>query len=151
MICPNCKQEVKEGLSTCPYCNNPLDVEMNYQQFQNPTPTYTQAPVQEIIRPKKQSNVGKIIVKVFTSLIGLVILCVLILLLTTRHLYCRDGSKRTLILYTNQKLLWCLSSSKEDCLGFDNAKPLANEGNINAIMDSLKEYYVKEGASCKLK
>ncbi len=66
-------------------------------------------------------------------------------------MYCTQGSKKVLVLYTNSKLLYCLSTPKEECEGFNNVKDLGNESNISTIMDSLKEYYIKEGADCKLR
>jgi hypothetical protein len=178
MVCPNCGNQINTVSNTCPFCNTPLqyDQGVSYEQYdqqqqqmqqqmqydqqqmqydqnyyQQPMPTYVQQAPPEIIKPKNGINIGSLIFKIIGSLISFAILCVVILFLTTRHMYCTQGSKKVLVLYTNSKLLYCLSTPKEECEGFNNVKDLGNESNISTIMDSLKEYYIKEGADCKLR
>ena len=180
MVCPNCGNQINTVSNTCPFCNTPLqyDQGVSYQQYeeqqyneqqyqqqqyqqpqqqydqnyyQQPMPTYVNQGPQQVIKPKERISIVSIIFKLIGSLISLAILCVVILLLTTRHLYCTKGSNKILVLYTNSKLVSCLSVPGELCDGFNFVKDQSNESNVNTIMDSLKEYYIKEGASCKLR
>ena len=176
MVCPNCGNQINTVSNTCPFCNTPLqyDQGVSYEQYdqqqqmqqqqynqqpmqydqnyyQQPMPTYVQQAPPTIIKPKASVSIAGLFFKIIGSLISFAILCIVILFLTTRHMYCTHDSKKVLVLYTNSKLLYCLSTPKEECEGFNQVKGLANESNINTIMDSLKEYYIKEGATCKLR
>ncbi len=155
MTCPNCGNQLSVTTGSCPFCNTPL----NFQE-QQPTinyntqtvPTYVNEPAPEIIKPKKSSNVGAVIGKIFGGLLTLFVLILLFIFFTTKHLYCTKGSEKLMIFYTDKRLFYCLNlfGSEDQCKGFDEAKKLVNEGNIKAVIDGLKDAAAEEGYRCKL-
>ncbi len=164
MTCPNCNNQLSStNLPSCPFCNTPLNFNqqptMDYGQQQpmmdygqQPMPTYVAQPPQQVIRPKKSSNVGSIILKIIGGLFTLAILAALFLFFTTKHLYCSKSGEYVMVFYTDKKLVWCLNlfGSENQCAGFNDIKDLANESNIKDIIVSIQDEETSRGYTCKI-
>lgn len=136
MYCKNCGNLLQQGMMVCPYCNMPINVEV--QPVNQPVMN------QQYEQPKKKKH---IVLWIIIGILALIILFVVIGFVTSKKLKCSTDNGSFSIYYSDNNIYACFTTGTGEC-DLNKLQENAKTYGVDTVINILEEEATKVGATC---